>query len=211
MKKYLLLAVAACAMVHSSFAQTPPASGTTFVITPGSQNVNPGGIFNVNISLTGTTPPASIAAYDLYLVTAAVNSGLFTITSSTPTGPFNALGPNLGSGDPLSTAAGAGFVRNNLDLGYSGTAQSPPYSISFQTVGFAVSNSIAPGTYTFFTSTVANSGNFYSDVSDANGVIYSVGQGSFQITVVPEPSTWALAAVGLSIVGFMMFRRSRTA
>ena len=196
MKKTLLLTFAICGLAHSVLAQNPPASGTSFSVTPSSQMASAGGTFNVTFSLTGTTPPSTITAYDLYIVTAAANSGLFTITSSTPTGPFSAFGPNLGGGDALSTAAAAGFVRNGLDLGYSGTTQNAPFNLSLQTVGFTVSASATPGTYTFFSSTVPNSGNFYSDISDNNGTVYSVGQGSFQITIVPEPSTWALLTIG---------------
>lgn len=211
MKKTLLLTLALCALTYSAWAQNPPSSGTSFSITPSSQTVSAGGTFNVTFSLTGTTPPNNITAYDLYIVTSSNNSGFFTIKTSTPTGPFSAFGPDLGSGDPLSTAAATGFVRNGLDLGYSGTTQTPPYSISLQTVGFTLSSSTPLGVYTFFSSTVPNSGNFYSDISDTNGTVYSVGQGSFQITVVPEPSTWALGLTGLAVVALIGFRRTRTA
>jgi len=212
MKKTLLLSLAIAASIASSaLAQTP--SGTTFSFTPTTQNVALGGNFNVTISLSGTTPPANITAYDLYLVTAAANSGFFRITSSTPTGPFNASGPTIPpSGDPFSTAAASGFVRNGLNLGYSGPPQNPPYSISLQSINIALNPGVPLGTHTFFTSTVANANGFFSDVSDTNGGVFTVGQGSFQIAVVPEPSTWSLVGLGgLACIGMTVLRRRRCA
>lgn len=214
MKKTLLQSLFALALTGfattAALAQTGT-SGTTFTATPSTQNVAQGGNFNISFTLNGTNPPANITAFDLYIVTASANSGFFTITSSTPTGPFNAFGPNIPpTGDPLSVAAASGFVRNNVDLGYSGPAQNPPYSISISTLNIKLNN--APqGTYTFFTSTLANAGQFYSDVADTNGGVYTVGQGSFQITVIPEPSTWALALLGLGVVGLARLRTRRTA
>ncbi len=210
MKKLFFASIIACMLASSAFAQTG-ASGTTFSATPSIQMANPGGTFSVTLSLSGMTPPANITAFDLYLVTASSNSGFFTITGSTPTGPFNAFGPTIpGSGDPLSTAAAANFVRNNVDLGYSGTAQNPPYNLSLESVSFSIGANVPAGTYTFFTSTQANAGNFYSDVADTSSGVFTVGQGSFQITVVPEPTTLTMVGLGaIGMCGLNYLRRKR--
>lgn len=212
MKKFLLTLALAAALPQIMFAQAGT-SGATFVITPSSQSVAAGGTFNVDFSLTGTPPPDTIAGYDLYLVTAAANSGFFSITSSDATGsPFNALGPDPSDfPDTLNAAAQAGFVRNNANLGYVGDSQNPPFNIFLQTITISLSPSVAPGTYTFFTSTTANAGGFFSDVFDS-GPVFEVPQGQFSVTVVPEPSTWSLFGLGaVGLVGLMALRRRREA
>src|SRR3954451_21323615 len=115
MKKLILTTLASVVTAASMSAQSP--SGANIVATPQVLSVAPGGTFNVDFSLSGTTPPATSNAYDMYLVTSSANTNLFTLTSSTPTSPFNALGPSLGAGDTLNVAAASGFVRNSLDLG----------------------------------------------------------------------------------------------
>lgn len=216
MKKAFLIAAVIASFGASTFAQSPPPSGTTFSFTPLTQNVSLGGSFNVTLSLNGAPPPNNILGYDVYLVTDAANKPFnFTITASTPSAPFNEIGPTLPS--PITQDSPvAGFVTSDQNLGYLAATAQPPtagtYNFTLQTLTISIGSAPA-GTYTFFTSTEANAGFRYGDVFDDPFTdTYTVGQGSFDITVVPEPSTWSMLILGgLGTVGLVALRRRRHA
>lgn len=213
MKKVFLIAAVIASFGTSTFAQSPPPSGTTFSFTPLSQSISMGGSFNVTLSLSGMMPPGNIIGYDVYLVTDAANAPFnFTITGSLASAPFNQFGPSLPS--PITDPSPvSGFVLSTENLGYiADNAQNSPYNFTLQTLTISTGTA-PPGTYTFFTSTEANAGFKYGDVFDEPFTnTYTVGQGSFQITVVPEPSTWSMLILGgLGTVGLVALRRRRHA
>ena len=214
MKKTLLFLITASLFIA---AQTSRAT-ISITATPSSQTVNIGSTFTISLSLTVSqnTAPANVTAYDLYLVTAAANSGYFSVNSATPSAnsPFTAFGPTQpAGGDPLSTAAAAGYVRNGVDEGYSGTAQATPFAnLALETLTLSVGTNVPRGTYTFQTTTMSTAGVYYSDVSDTGGTVYeATSPGVFSITVVPEPSTWALALRGGAAAILAVRRRGRNA
>ena len=90
----------------------------------------------------------------------------------------------------------------------SGSSQATPFSnLALETLTLSVGTAVPLGTYTFSTTTSANSGGFYSRVSDTGGNVYEItGAGTFAITVVPEPSTWALGLLG-GAAGMIAMRR----
>jgi hypothetical protein len=202
MNKILLTAVAALGLLaQSAFAQY------TFSVSPTTLSPS-GGTFSVTISLQDTGP-VNAAAFDLYIATAAANSGLFSITGVTGLGVWTSSGPNpLLFPDSLSTAAASGFVRNNVDLGFSATStQNAPFTQAIETINF--SYTAGPGTYVFSTTTTANAGAFYSDVSNSNGDVVEGAPGTFTLAI-PEPATWSLLGLGgLAAVGMNVLRRRR--
>ena len=208
MKKTLLLLLAASSLctVQSSRATI------SFGATPSSQTVSLGSNFTISISVSVTqnSAPADLRGFDLYLATAAANSGYFTIQSATPGTSFTLDGPPAGA-DPLSTAAAAGFVRNNVDQGFDGsTVNTPVSNLLLETLTLSIGANVPVGTYTFSTTTSANAGMNYSDVFDSNFAVYQADMpGTFSITVVPEPSTWAMLGFGAVGVGLMTLRRRR--
>jgi hypothetical protein len=202
MNKILLTGSAVLGLLaQSAFAQY------TFNVSPMTQSPS-GGTFSVTISLQDTGP-ANAAAFDLYIATAAANSGLFSITGVTGIAPWTSSGPSSGFPDTLNVAAASGFVRNNVDLGFSSVPpQAAPFTQQIETIYFAYT--AGPGTYTFSTTTTANAGAFYSDVSDSNGNVVEAAPGTFTLTSVPEPATWSLLGLGgLATVGLNVLRRRR--
>ena len=204
--KHLSFLLAAFLLVPA--AQKSAAQMISITASPDSQTVSPSGTFNV--SLTVTVPagsgPSDLAGFDLFLVTAAANSGNFSITAASPTGPFNSSGPDDSSGDPLATPAANGFVQNGIDQGFNdfGTAQSVPVTnLGLETLTLSVAANTPADTYRFQTSTTptAAPGDF-SDVTDSNGTAYeATSAGTFSITVVPEPSSGALLLLGAAGAG----------
>lgn len=226
MKKPLLLIFALVAVASCAFAQspTPPPgatgfSGTTFFFsTPQQTSSN---TFNVTLSLSGSTPPADITSYDLYLVTDSTTASYFTLTAATPSAPFNAFSNSIVNGTSASfnTATGiSGFSETDHDLNnFSSNGDETPtggiYSFTFDTL--TINTDSAPaGTYAFYTSSILNTSNgTYGSVGDMNGDVWVVGQGSFQIVIpqaVPEPSTWLAGFGATSVIGYSLLRRRVT-
>lgn len=214
MKKPFLLLALVCPFLISA------ASGQiSMSAMPSSQTVNAGGTFSIQITLsvTGTTP-MNFAGYNLWLETAAANSGLFSITGVTS----NVTGFTTPSGavnfpETLTTSGSthAGFAQNPHSLGFVDTAGganavTSPFSIQIETINFAVAPGTAAGNYSFFTTLAATSGLRASSINDSNGNSFDVNnQGTFAITVIPEPSTTGLLlTAGLGVAVFL-YRRPR--
>jgi hypothetical protein len=187
MNKMLIPVLAAIGLLaQSTFAQY------TFSASPTQQSVSAGsGTFSVTISLQ-TASGFNASAFDLYIATAAANSGLFTITGVVGQGVWTSTGPPSGFPDTLNAAAASGFVRNNVDLGFSATSnQAGPFTQAIEIIHFSYSGLVAGQNYVFSTTTSANAGAFYSDVSDRNGNVLEGAPGTFTL-VLPgsAPASW---------------------
>lgn len=203
MKKALLtLCGVAVLALQSAVAQV------SFVASPGSQgSLAPGATFNVQIqlSIAGTTPN-NVQGFELLLETTAANSGFFSITGATAGSPgVPTAFPTYPDALTTGKSNHSGFAQNQFSQGFSfnsvvGTA--PFSNVLLETLSISIAPNTPAGTYTFFTTNFSGSGNRASTISNSSGDTFGdaanepITQGSFSVTVVPEPATWAFMALG---------------
>ncbi len=184
------------------------------------QSIVTDGNTNNGFTKTGAgTLTLSNAGNDLGSGTVAVNAGTLILSGGLTAGSVNvgAAGTIGGAGTivgNLNLAAGAEFVFHLTDALTVNTG-----TVSFGGLSIAnidgLNSSVALGTYTLIggnaTFNFTNVSNFgAANQADLGGGKFAFfKEGSLQVEVVPEPSTWALLAFSLCAVIFL--RRRRTA
>jgi hypothetical protein len=181
----------------------------------------PGATFTFDIMLSITSqPPNNVAGFSLWFETAAANTGLFSITAlpSHTGSPFTQVTGDSGDFPAALTTANsthAGFAQNAAvtDLGATSSSnQITPGTYFLETISFTISGAIAPGTYTLM-NTSASTGQPLgkrSVVNDGSFNTFDIGSSTYTITIVPEPATWSLVALGGFIAtGLTFLRRKR--
>jgi hypothetical protein len=160
----------------------------------------------LSLGVTTVSARAATETFDWTLSGPAPSLGGFTAPGSgTLTVTLSAMG-----GDPVTSISGTvgghtimGLVANSsgdnlLFPNFNGTSLLDSHGVSF--------NDVSGNVYTifgFFSPGQMTSGNAYGQTA-----VQGFGVGTFAISAVPEPATWAMMLLGFAGLGFA-FRQSR--
>ncbi len=224
MKKQLVLCALAVATAFIT-ATGALAQSANFIFSPTTlPSAAPGSTIQFNINLNVMIPPGGnptdpgvqdVEGLTYFLQQTGAGPFVFAIvgrnTSASPFSdsqfPDSAFAP--ATPDALSGSGPTG--SNSKDLGrlaLSPMGSSPAGGYFVATITLSIAANAAPGTYTIQS---VNTGGKSAVINDSNGDTFPIQPASITITVVPEPSTYALlafAAVGAAVV---VYRRRATA
>jgi len=200
------------ALIFLALPFTLAKAAVNLVFTPtSSTTIAQGGSFNVTLNLQ-VTGGEQVSGLD-YLFQQLSSAGFYIIARDNTGSVFNDL-QSPSDVTVLGRPAADLNPQNDFDLGastsdQSSTSTNSTFLVSTFTIG--TNANIAPGTYTISTTSGSSAPSFYSGPAAANFAQNNVNQdASIVITVVPEPATWSLMALGgLGALGLSLLRARR--
>ena len=198
MRNYFLATILTLTTTCNIFALPIVSLVSTGTTNQTSASINQG-TANFTLDLRLNTDGAPVSGFQFFLTTSGPTSVFYSSTVSLLGNPFV-------SGDISSVPAATAPVNNTSQFAFF-KSSSPDYApigasaignvatFTFNTSGFAANT-----TYTFSPIGV--------ELSNSNDVFEQFGSpGTFILTVVPEPSTYALIALGTILMGGIAWRR----
>jgi PEP-CTERM motif len=208
MKKHLLTAAAALtcmfAAISVSSGQTAVFSYNDGVGTANAGTYTPGSSFTFSISLAFTAGGniANLEGLSYWFEQQNLNAPFnFSITLRDVTGSQFTDLQTSGLTYPQALAA-----QETKDLGalLPTTPGLGNNSYFIANITVSIAPTAAPGTYVIENTT---SGGKTSVITDDQGHTFAIPQATYTITIVPEPTSLALLAVGLVVLGIFVYRR----
>ncbi|MFL6595160.1 MAG: PEP-CTERM sorting domain-containing protein [Chthoniobacterales bacterium] len=196
--------------------------------------VAPGGsfTFSVNLVFVSGGLEANVKGLSLWFYQMNPSSGPFTLsftdrdntgsffgnvqTDNTdlfgdPTDPMNNPPRNMPLSPINNQGAGSPYLlTERTDLGAVANTQRASGTYFIANITLSTAANTAPGTYTISNTTAAttNVGGRISVTNSSTGQqTFAIDQSTFSFTVIPEPSTYALMAVGAVALGMVAYRR----